>query len=518
MTRPRPDGEVPSAVGFFFWIDPLIFVATFLAAHAVPAVLLLALITIVVTFIAGRVFCGWVCPFGALHTLVGWVCDRVWPKTRRHEQWSHWQRGKYYLLIAFLVMAVFGGHWVTVFDPIVLFYRSTATAILPGLQWGIEESTTAVFQADPKIGEFKFSRITEGWRSFFRKHLFVTDNQTFIGGGVIFAIFVALLGANAYRRRWWCRYLCPTGALLGLIAYRPLLRRRLVQSQCVRCNLCTSCCQGSAGETGGAQWRPSECFVCLNCSAVCRRGSLRFEFTVPWQREPTVASLGISRRAMIVSAVGGVLSLWAIRSSPWASSKRLGYQSRGLVFEPSLIRPPGARAEREFIERCTGCSVCMKVCPTGGLQPCTFEAGLEGIWTPRLVPQLGHCAYECNLCGWVCPTEAIRPLKLEEKKRFKLGLAAFDKSRCIPHAYGRDCMVCEECCPVPEKAIYFVETKIIAGNGVERTIKLPNVDPDRCIGCGVCENVCPLRGTPGIRVTNTNETRHSSNQPILPSI
>jgi len=219
---------------------------------------------------------------------------------------------------------------------------------------------------------------------------------------------------------------------------------------------------------------------------------------------------------MMMSVVGGICTLWFFRSSPRASSKRLGYQARGLVFEPGLIRPPGARAEREFIQRCTACGLCMKVCPTGGLQPCVFEAGLEGLWTPRLVPQLGHCAYECNLCGQVCPTEAIMPLKLEDKKKFRLGLAAFDTTHCIPHAYGRDCMVCEECCPVPEKAIYFIETRIVTRTGEERTVKLPHVDADLCIGCGICENVCPLRGNPGIRVTNANESRNPANQPILP--
>jgi len=156
----------------------------------------------------------------------------------------------------------------------------------------------------------------------------------------------------------------------------------------------------------------------------------------------------------------------------------------------------------------------MKVCPTGGLQPCGLEMGLESLWTPRLVPQIGYCDYGCNRCGFVCPTEAIRPLPLIEKQQTRLGLATFDTSRCIPYAYGRDCMVCEEHCPIPDKAIYFLEVEITDRQGQKRLIKRPYVDATKCIGCGVCESVCVFRDRPAIRVTSANESRNSKNQPI----
>ncbi|MCX8108707.1 MAG: 4Fe-4S binding protein [Verrucomicrobiae bacterium] len=496
-------------------MDPLILVSTFLAAHEVPSVLLIGLVVVLVSLVAGRFFCGWICPFGTLHSLVGWVWDWFWRKSRRRERWSKWQRVKYYVLVAFLAMSVLRGHWVTIFDPLVLMYRSMATAVSPGLQWMVEEGSTMVYQADPNIGGFRLAILTEGWRKFLRGHVFVVDNQTFIGSGFILLVFVGVLLANGYRRRWWCRYVCPTGALLGVLSSRPFLRRVVREDQCVKCGICSAGCHGGVSEPAGGEWKAPECFVCLNCADVRGRSCVEFRWVWPWRGQPVVGSVGLSRRGMIVSVLGGVLGLWFLRSSPWSSLKRLGFQSRGLVFEPSLIRPPGARSEREFIERCTGCGLCMKVCPTGGLQPCIFEAGLEGIWTPRLVPQLGACAYECNLCGQVCPTEAIKPLKLHEKKKVRLGLAGFDTTKCIPHAYGRDCIVCEECCPVPGKAIYLVEQTVTTRNGEKKTVRVPHVNPDVCIGCGVCENVCPLRGAPGVRVTSTNESRHTSNQPIL---
>jgi ferredoxin len=228
---------------------------------------------------------------------------------------------------------------------------------------------------------------------------------------------------------------------------------------------------------------------------------------MPWRKQPPVETIDLSRRATIASVLGGVGTLCLLRSTP---------QARGNLYNDLLIRPPGARAEREFLQRCTSCGLCMKVCPTGGLQPTWMEAGLEGLWTPRLVPRIGQCEYNCNLCGQVCPPQAIQPLELPEKQKLRIGLAAFDTTRCIPYAYSRDCMVCEEHCPMPEKAIYFVEVAITLRSGEKKPVKQPRIDPEQCIGCGICENVCPLKDRPGVRVFSANESRNPENQPILP--
>jgi formate hydrogenlyase subunit 6/NADH:ubiquinone oxidoreductase subunit I len=78
-------------------------------------------------------------------------------------------------------------------------------------------------------------------------------------------------------------------------------------------------------------------------------------------------------------------------------------------------------------------------------------------------------------------------------------------------------MVCEEHCPIPDKAIYFVEVEIEDREGQRKTIRQPRVDPDLCIGCGVCESACPYMDRPAIRVSSANETRNPDNQPILPA-
>ena len=493
----------------FFAIDPLITATTALTAHSVPKIALWSLVTIAVTVLLGRVFCGWICPMGTIHAIAGRLL--LSRKNRKgFGNWSRWQLAKYYILAGFLVGALFGLHWICVFDPIVWLTRTTSTALVPATQWAAKEGSTAIYQSDPGIGPVRLTKATEPAYQFLNRYVFGLEGSdhdpVYLGGAVILVIFVAMVALNAWRPRFWCRYLCPLGALLGFFSWRPFLRRKVRAATCNQCDLCGMSCHGAAAIGPGGTWLPMECLGCMDCSESCRRESLSFQFVLPWRKEPKVESVDLSRRGMMVAAIGGLVTLTAMRISP---------QSRGRTFSPALIRPPGARPESEFLQRCTSCGLCMKVCPTGGLQPTLTEAGLEGLWTPMLVPQIGYCDYTCSLCGQVCPTEAIAPLSLDEKHATRLGLASFDVTRCIPYAYGRNCMVCEEHCPIPDKAIYCLEVEIQDRNGEKKTIKRPYVDPEKCTGCGVCEHVCPFKDRPAIRVTSANETRHPENQPIL---
>jgi ferredoxin len=151
----------------------------------------------------------------------------------------------------------------------------------------------------------------------------------------------------------------------------------------------------------------------------------------------------------------------------------------------------------------------MQACPTHALQPAVFQAGLEGLWTPVLVPASGYCEYECNRCTQVCPTRALARLTLEEKKSFKIGTAVIDRSACYTYADGYNCAVCEEHCPVPEKAIRFREVEVHNFRGRLKKVKQIYVVPDVCIGCGICESVCPRTDAPAIRVGAEEEQRQN---------
>ena len=164
----------------------------------------------------------------------------------------------------------------------------------------------------------------------------------------------------------------------------------------------------------------------------------------------------------------------------------------------------------------------MRVCPTNVLQPALLEGGFEGIWDPLLINKIGYCEYNCILCGQVCPTGAIRNISVEEKigkkpykNPIKIGTAFFDRGRCLPWAMNRTCIVCEEVCPTSPKAIWFRTEEVVTREGKVKKVKRPYLDPDLCIGCGICENKCPVLDKPAIRVSSVGETRSKTNQMIL---
>ena len=128
LTANRPaDGAAPSApVDLFFDLNPLVMISTWLATRTLEGISLLALLTLAVTLVFGRVFCGWFCPFGTVHNAVASLRSQFRRVVKRTEEFSRWQRAKYYVFVALLVMTAMGAQWVGVLDPFSLLYRSVS--------------------------------------------------------------------------------------------------------------------------------------------------------------------------------------------------------------------------------------------------------------------------------------------------------------------------------------------------------------------------------------------------------
>ena len=218
------------------------------------------------------------------------------------------------------------------------------------------------------------------------------------------------------------------------------------------------------------------------------------------------AATGVSRRAFVTAAGTGAAATLLLKVTP---------EVQGRTWNPDLIRPPGSLAEDEFLDRCLRCGACMKVCPTNALHPTLLQAGLAGLWTPYLVPAIGYCEYNCTLCGQVCPTGAIEELDLATKQERRIGTAAVDRSRCLPWVYDTDCVVCEEHCPLPEKAIWLEDVEVVNRDGERIELHRPHVDAELCNGCGICETKCPVNDPAAILVASGGEDRNPDNQFLL---
>jgi MauM/NapG family ferredoxin protein len=499
--------EFPVRPDIFMRLDPLAAVSTALSSRSAKVIIAdfraAALVTLL-TILLGRFFCNWVCPLGTTldiwERLIRGKRKRV--ESPRVEHSKGFRNLKYYMLAAFLFAALFSTQIAWLLDPIPVVTRSYALAVYPYLTYIAKAILSPLWQV-PVV-----NRLSEPVYGFLKARVFYPNPD--IGYQTItwlhhatFGFFAGILALSFLQPRFWCRYLCPLGALLGLLSKASLLRWTADRDRCTRCSRCVLECKTNAIAAEAEGYWVQECVECFNCEDVCPVDAVKFKFRSPAvsirrERESIPEGLDLSRRRFMQSAAIAAVTF------PFLKLRITDRDPN-----PWLIRPPGSLAEEGFLDRCIRCGECMKVCPTNGLHPALFEADLEGIGTPKLVPSLGHCDYECNSCGEVCPTGAIEYLELGEKKETKIGTAYFNKDKCYPWNENINCLVCEEHCPTPEKSIKFWDVEVLEQETDKIvTIKRPYVVTEICTGCGICENKCPLKDEPGIRVTARDEDRH----------
>jgi polyferredoxin len=513
---PGATGEIHlhGPVRLFFEWDPLVAVVNALAGHALYRGLLWSLLILVPTLFFGRFFCGWICPLGTLQHFAGNLPSEAKRGKQRIEsnRYKRWQTGKYVVLIAGLVAALFGSAAIGWLDPFSLLVRSFGLSLLPAFNFAARAVLTPLEQSH--IAAIRAA----GQTLHTVLHYTVLDfrQEHFAQGLILGILFVGILAASLRVTRLWCRSICPLGALLGAVSRWSILGLHKDADSCNKCNSCLLHCQGGDDPIGGAPWRKSECLMCMNCVGSCPHSSLQFRFFRPVAGKNTeVSTPDLGRRRTLTGLAAGAVAVPLMRANTGLGKSR--YER--------LLRPPGALDEPDFLSRCIRCGECMKVCPNNALQPTLEQAGLEGLWTPTLTPRIGYCEPSCVLCSEVCPTGAIWQITPREKgwvvgvgqqsRPIRLGTAFYDRGRCLPWAMATDCIVCEEWCPVSPKAIYVEEAQVVDANGNTKTLKQPHVDPSRCVGCGACEYACPLQEHPAVYVTSIGESRSPSSQILL---
>lgn len=509
--------RLPYPVSIGLELDPLVGLANLLANGTLYAGLLLGLIVLIPSIFLGRFFCGWVCPLG---TLNHWLSEI---RSERREnrglkkieanRYHGYQKIKYYVLLFFLGAALVGILQIGILDPIALMARSLGTVVLPALHVAADGLLSVV----KAIGLPPLTNAAQAVYDTVGPILLPFRQQYFHALLTIGVFFLVVLLLNRVFTRFWCRGICPLGALLGLFSRYAIFGLEKREGTCDQCNKCLLHCQGADNPDVGSKWHQEDCVLCLNCQAACSRGSLKFKFFPRLdgtkENPAPIRKPQLSRRKALLSFVGGLALFPIFRAG----------DAFAVNSSPQLIRPPGAPPEDDFLARCIRCGQCMRVCPNNALHPTLFESGLEGIWTPILIPRIGYCEPTCTLCGQVCPTGAIEKLTIKEKVGDKenpgvhIGTAFVDRGRCLPWAMATPCIVCEEWCPVSPKAIYLREEVAFDRNGNEVMVKRPYVDPALCNGCGACEFACPVADKAAIRVTSVGESRSKENRILLES-
>jgi polyferredoxin len=607
-------------VNWLLQLDPLVALGTALTTGALYSGLAWALVTVALTILFGRFFCGWVCPFGALHQFVGYLGRRGGRLSRSVElnRYSRWQALKYYIL-AFLLSAAGAGLVARIVRSALgggvllalLAAGCIAVAALsllkvidrPRKAYGTLLAFLAAWSAlayftavDRMIGATLQTGLLDPIPLIHRSVNLVLlpladatsgrispSQRYYEGAWLIGAIFIAALLLNLKTPRFYCRFLCPLGALYGVLGWFALWKVGTSRDVCKQCKLCEANCEGGCEPAGLI--RAHECVLCMNCLDDCEHGTIGYRTGPSASGEAALPDL--SRRGALLTIASGAAAAPLFRLGGILGTNR----------SATLIRPPGALSEADFLTRCIKCGQCMRVCPTNIIQPAGMEGGAEALWTPVLNYRIGSsgCRLNCIACGHVCPTAAIRPLTTDEKLGrgpfagagpIRMGMAFVDRGRCLPWAMDRPCIVCQENCPVSPKAIFTQEHyatvrggvfkageidggKVAVANGglppgrfatgdyflavaaepeqkpmlvidntagtvtlapgaswktppapgsvfeIKIRLQRPQVDPERCIGCGVCEHECPVHGQRAIRVSAENESR-SRDRSLLP--
>jgi len=276
QTTYHPINRAGRGVTFFFNLDPLIALNSWLASHTFVRAMFISLATVAVTLICGRWFCGWVCPFGALHNFFSSLRGGRARQKIETGSYSPWQKVKYYALVVFLAAALVGTNLVGWLDPFSFFFRSLSTSIYPAINKGIVVLFTWIYDANPGVRSVRLTSVTEPVYSVLRKYFLAADQPYYWGGLLIGALFLAVVALNFFRARFWCRYVCPLGALLGVVGKNPLVRLKKDEEKCNSCRLCLVDCQGGATPDDPQQWKPSECFYCWNCKSDCPAQAISF--------------------------------------------------------------------------------------------------------------------------------------------------------------------------------------------------------------------------------------------------
>lgn len=463
--------------GWFGWMAKIQFLPAVLALN-VGVVIALVLLTLLL----GRVYCSVICPLGVFQDIISWCSGKVKKNRFRYSPAVSWLR---YGLLAVFVIALVAGvvSLAALFAPYSSYGRMVSNLLSPLYQWGNNLLALWAEHADSY--------------AFYSVDIWMKGISTFaVAVGTVVVLFVlAWRGGRTY-----CNTLCPVGTVLGFLSRYSYFKPVIDTTRCNGCGLCARNCKSSCINPKAHEIDYSRCVACMDCLGKCRQGAIKY---VPGQMLPKKqapasegtgkpASRPSSKAEKVDTARRGFLTVSALVAASTvvkAQEKKVDGGLATLIDKKipqraTSIVPAGALSLRHFAQHCTACQLCVSVCPNQVLRP---SGDLKHLMQPEMSYERGYCRPECTKCAEVCPAGAIHLADLAEKSSVQIGHAVWVAQNCIVNTDGVSCGNCARHCPtgailmVPEDA------------DDEKSLKIPVVNTERCIGCGACENLCPSR-------------------------
>lgn len=461
------------------WMAKIQFLPALLALN-VGVVLFL----IVLTLVAGRVYCSVICPLGVFQDVVSWINGQRKKKKFRfsYSPARSWLR--YGVLALFVVALIAGiGSVVALLAPYSSYGRIASNLFAPLYGWGNNLLALLAERMDSY--------------AFYETNVWMKSLPTFLIAALTFIIISLLAWRNG---RTYCNTICPVGTVLGFLSRFSLFRVSIDAAKCKECSLCSRKCKAACIDFKHHTIDHSRCVTCLDCLDTCKHDAIHY--TSRLKKAPAPATpeegKGESRRGFL-SAV----SLLATTSLLKAQEKKVDgglavIEEKKAPKRTTPIVPAGALSARNFAQHCTACQLCVSVCPNEVLRPST---DLKKLMQPEMSYERGYCRPECTKCAEVCPASAIHPISRADKSSIQIGHAVWIKANCVPLTDGVECGNCARHCP--SGAIQMVPSD----RNDPESVKIPIINEERCIGCGACEALCPARPFSAIYVEG-HEVHH----------
>ena len=453
------------------WIAKVQFLPALLSFNFIVLAVLIAL-----TLVFGRIYCSVICPLGVMQDVFAKFGKMA--KKNRYTYSRAMNVLRYTLFGVMVVAIIFGINTIIgLLAPYSAYGRIVHSIGAPIWHW-----INNIFAGIAERAESYMFYETDVWvRSF-----------TVMGVAVVTLVSLAIL---AWRNgRTYCNTICPVGTFLGFLSKYSLFRPVINTEKCNGCGLCARNCKAACIDSKEHKIDYSRCVTCMDCIGKCHKSAITY--TSRRIAKPVVAVEPqnvkavsknmdeISRRNFLtVSAV--IAAGAALKATAQKVDGGLAIiEDKKIPERKSHIVPPGAQGHKNLERHCTGCQLCVSVCPNHVLRP---SNDISKAFQPVASYERGYCRPECTKCSEVCPTGAILQIDKAQKSATQIGHAVWIKENCVPLTDGVACGNCERHCPVG--AIQMIAS--IAGD--EEALKIPAVNTEKCIGCGACEHLCPSR-------------------------